>query len=170
MSDLALETITWKGSRPSANVSALHDIGRWWRIPMSPGAALGVNGPSDAAKLARFSNDFLSALREGLQLSREMVAADETEPPNVKVWDRAIESIASFIGRVPAPLVIPLQQGGLSIEWHSEGLNIELRFRESLDPYVLIDDARGEECQWRGRDQALRFAKKALCRLASRCA
>ena len=58
--------------------------------------------------------------------------------------------------------------GRLSAEWHERGLNIEIRFRENDDPYVVIGDARAKVANHRGPDSDLMKAKAAIAELAIR--
>ncbi len=69
---------------------------------------------------------------------------------------------------VDAPLLTPLQGGGLGAEWHAFGLNIELRYRGPYDTYVLIEDVRGRLETRASRGVSFEAVRGALEELARR--
>src|SRR5438105_15964849 len=49
----------------------------------------------------------------------------------------------------PAPQIIPLADGGVQLEWHMGGIDLEVALRASGETFVLFEDLRtGEE--WEG--------------------
>ena len=69
---------------------------------------------------------------------------------------------------MPAPLVLPLQNGGIGAEWQVFGMNIELRFRNPYHIYSVLEDARGVIPPFHGRDPHLVQARTTLRELATR--
>lgn len=112
--------------------------------------------------------EFLIALADAVALADKLAAENEADPRSPVIWSYAIEAIYPFIDLAPTPLFIPLQQGGLAVEWHDRGLNIELRFRAVADPFVLLEDAFGQIPQFRGIDLSMSHAQEALRLLATR--
>ena len=108
------------------------------------------------------------AMIAGAELAQEMVEADEMDPPDVGVWRMAVIRIDPFVGRVNPPLVYPLQLGGVSLEWHENGINLEIRFRGQEDIYVVIEDAEKELVEFHGQDFDFAQTQCALETLVSR--
>jgi hypothetical protein len=97
-----------------------------------------------------------------------MAAADEADPPSMEIWQNAWDALAFFQTKLPAPLLAPLQLGGLSAEWHERGMNIEVRFRGAENAFVVIQDARKEVPEFLGPDPKLIRARGALEKLSAR--
>ncbi len=129
-----------------------------------PGASLGQITPQRWQQIA----NFYQAFNLGLDCANEMMAEDAIDPPAPQIWEQALEAVVGFAGYVPLPLVIPLQLGGVSVEWHIYDIDLEVRFRADTPPFVLTDDVRGEFQAFRGRDPSLAHVRKALETLAGR--
>jgi hypothetical protein len=54
-----------------------------------------------------------------------------------------LANVAPFPGIAP-PAIAPLSDGGVQLEWHRGGLDIEIAFSDE-EPGVFIDDRQGEE-------------------------
>jgi hypothetical protein len=67
-------------------------------------------------------------------------------------------------------LILPLRNGGIGVEWHDRGLNIELRFRAANETYVVIEDAMDGVRTYHGRDPEFVHAELALGGLQRRIA
>ncbi len=137
-------------------------------ISTLPSVALGGMSPSEVQTETKRLRGFLAAFGAGRELACEMVAEDEMDPPDSAVWTFAENAITPFAAYLPPPLVSPLQLGGVTCEWHDQGMNIELRFRGMADVFAVIEDARREVAEFHGRDPNLRLAKDALCILIQR--
>src|SRR6516225_6752499 len=57
----------------------------------------------------------------------------------------AVQSLAPLILslELPPPLVLPLQNGGIGAEWHTSGMNIELRVRKPYGIYAVLEERPG---------------------------
>jgi len=142
--------------------------GAVWGLPHAPGTALGLMPPSAMREFEKKKRDFFDAIKVGANLAIEMAIADEMDAPNFDLWKSASIRLIPFVGQVSAPLVHPLQLGGVSFEWHDAGLNIEIRFRGPQDIFVVIEDARGELPEFMGKDPWLSQAAPALFSLMAR--
>lgn len=150
-------------------------VGRRVETPVSvmefqppPGAALGLATPSGIKARARKIKDFFEALQAGILLAISLVADDEIDVPDLNLWKSTISKMLSYAGQISAPLVHPLQLGGVSFEWHDAGMNIEIRFRGEQDIFVVIEDARQEIPEFYGKDPSLHKAGQALGTLIRR--
>jgi hypothetical protein len=114
--------------------------------------------------------EFGQALTDALEVCDTMVADEEGDPVDDQTFLYGIQSLAPLIisFQLPPPLVLPLQNGGIGAEWHSSGMNIELRVRKPYDIYAVVEDARGVIPQYFGRDPDLVHARSALCELSTR--
>jgi hypothetical protein len=137
-------------------------------LPFAPGAALGLMPPSAIKEREKKKRDYLDAIVAGAKLAVDMFAADEMDAPDFDLWKSAAIKMIPYVGTISAPLVHPLQLGGVSFEWHDAGLNIELRFRSELDIFVVIEDARSEIPEFLGKDPFLTNAVAALDALIRR--
>ena len=115
---------------------------------------------------------FREAFNDALQLSDTMVAAEEGDPLDDQTLLYAIQSLAPLVMSLilPTPLILPLQNGGIGAEWHTSGMNIELRFRKPYDIYAVLEDAHGAIEQFHSRDPDLVRARSALSELSTRSA
>lgn len=113
---------------------------------------------------------FIEALSDALELNATMVDAEEGDPMDYQTLQYAFQSLGPLIAalELPVPLVLPLQNGGIGAEWHTVGMNIELRFRQPYDIYVVLEDARGVIEPFHGRDPDLVHAPSALYELSTR--
>jgi hypothetical protein len=113
---------------------------------------------------------FIEALSEALELNATMVEAEEGDRIDDQTLQYAVQSLVPLIAshELPAPLILPLQNGGIGAEWHTSGMNIELRFRKPYDVYALLEDARGNT-PFHGRDPDLVHIRPALRDLSRRC-
>jgi len=113
---------------------------------------------------------FVEAVSEALELSNTMVASEEGDPLDYQTFSYAIQSLVPLIAslQLPPPLMLPLQSGGIGAEWHTGGMNIELRFRKPYDIYAVFEDARGAIEPFHNRDPELVRARAALRELSTR--
>jgi hypothetical protein len=149
--DLAGATLPWRDGSSFASA-----------FSPAPGVALGMATPSVIKAAAEKLRDFAEAVRAGIILALEMAAADEIDQPHLEIWKSALLKILPYASLITAPLVHPLQLGGVGLEWHDHGMNIELRFRGEDDVFAVIEDARGELQEFYGRDAGLRRSSAAL--------
>jgi hypothetical protein len=113
---------------------------------------------------------FAEAVNEALELSNTMAASEESDPLDEQTFLYAIQSLVPLIMslKLPPPLILPLQSGGIGAEWHTGGMNIELRFRKPYDIYAVFEDARGAIEPFHSRDPDLARARSALRELSTR--
>jgi hypothetical protein len=125
---------------------------------------------SEAEALRTAIREFYAALDEARELSRTMVAEDEASPMDKQTVDYAVQSLLPIIKRykLPPPLMLPLQNAGIGVEWHTADMNIELRFRKPYHVYAVLEDARGAIQEYHGRDPDLVRASPALACLNAR--
>jgi hypothetical protein len=112
---------------------------------------------------------FACAFGEALFLAEQ----DEIEAPEDRCWIFAHEVLNKIFcdpkfAKLDLPLILPLDLGGLSIEWHDHDLNIEIRFRKSQPIYVVLEDALGQISEYRGRDSSLSRSFEAITALSHR--
>jgi hypothetical protein len=124
---------------------------------------------TDKAIWERFA-EFRKALSEAIKLSETMVFEDEASPIDDQTLSYAVSALTPlFISvEIPAPLILPLQNGGIGAEWHAFGMNIELRFRNPYHTYAVLEDARGVIPPFHGRDPGLVQTHTALREFATR--
>ena len=98
-----------------------------------------------------------------------MIDAEEGDPIDDQTLQYAVQSLGPLIAffEIPTPLILPLQNGGIGAEWHTSGMNIELRFRKPYDVYVLLEDVQGT-ASFHGRDPDLVHTHPALHELSRR--
>ena len=116
------------------------------------GNSTGTRTSLFAASNAR--TDLFAAIDEALRISQELVESGEASPIDRQTLEFAIKNIEPMAISMwlPPPLALPLQRGGIGFEWHSHGLNVELRFRGPFDVYAVVEDADGEVESFRGSD------------------
>ena len=127
--------------------------------------------PSTATHPGSLALDaFAAVIREAIELAASLSEEGEFAPINRQTYEYAIKSLLPLVGAfaLPAPLLLPLENGGIGAEWHDRGLNIELRFRAPYDVYAVIEDARGTVEPLHGRDNNLAKAQTALGEFAHR--
>jgi hypothetical protein len=125
---------------------------------------------SEAEALRTAIHEFYAALDVARELSRTMVVEDEASPMDKQTVDYAVQSLLPIIKRykLPPPLMLPLQNAGIGVEWHTVGMNIELRFRKPYQVYAVLEDAQGAIQDYHGRDPDLVQASSALACLKPR--
>ena len=160
-------------SRPSPRWTDLHRPPAAPRpsvdhYPVSRAASLGVTSPRDYASATAAMQDYLESFRSAGTLVQDMIASGDIDQPDTALWQHAIVALAPYAARIEKPLVYPLQLGGVSVEWHAEGLDIEIRFRGVGDIFTVVKDARNERPRYLGRDLELARATAALRALAAR--
>jgi hypothetical protein len=111
---------------------------------------------------------YREAFESAAFLVQDMIAAGDIDQPNTAIWQQAIYALVPYSAWIEKPLVYPLQLGGVSVEWHGEGLDIEVRFRGVGDIFTVVKDARNEQPRYLGRDPDLTHANAALRVLAAR--
>jgi hypothetical protein len=147
-----------------------------------------TTSPRVSVILAEFRNEAASALSEAVKsrsnalddaFERAFLDAllladcEEIEAPNVDCWRVARRFLQVFFDdrlfpELDLPLIAPLDLGGISVEWHKHGLNIELRFRPGGYVYVIVEDARRTIPKHSGRDPSFRAAIEGIVELALR--
>ena len=152
-----------RGPPPRAELVTTH-------IPAFAGMEQISAALSEAEALRTAMHEFYAALAEARELSRTMVAEDEANPMDNQTVDYAVQSLLPIIKRykLPPPLILPLQNAGIGVEWHTAGMNIELRFRKPYQVYAVLEDARGAIQEYHGRDPDLVQASPALACLNAR--
>lgn len=161
------QTTTWLSARAAPplwrNMRGLQGYGS-----LAPGRTLGGISPTSTIQGYRNKSNFDRAIVDAVETAAEMHRAAEMALPNESVWNDAIAFLQAYAMVLGAPLITPLQGGGLSAEWHEHGLNIELRFRKDRDVFAVIEDARGEIEAFMARDPDLDHAAQALNILVQR--
>jgi hypothetical protein len=172
---------------PRTNLSTLFKQFTWdTRVP-SPATTAGTRDQGNSSFQQQVLNEqpltalvpkavqnriekFLEAVNEALELSNTMVASEEGDPLDHQTFLYAIQSLVPLIMslKLPPPLILPLQSGGIGAEWHTGGMNIELRFRKPYDIYAVFEDARGAIEPFHSRDPDLVRARSALGELSTR--
>jgi hypothetical protein len=114
--------------------------------------------------------EFRQSFNEAIDLSNAMTTEDEAAPLNIQTWTYAARELISLLLAfdVRLPLILPLQNGGIGVEWHERGLNIELRFRKPYQVYVVLEDARNVIPTLHDYDANFVQLRAALGELASR--
>lgn len=119
---------------------------------------------------------FLREFRAAAKAGDAIAISGGAEARSARTWYHAGRALCGFVQKfsLPAPLITPLQGGGLGAEWHEWGLNIELRFRPHEDSasyrrvYALIEDAHGEIGSSYNYDNDFSKTRVALRELAAR--
>ncbi len=83
----------------------------------------------------------------------------------------AAARVAEFLldhafGDLSAPSVVPMTDGGLQLEWHRGGLNLEISF-SSTEPGVYIEDLDSQEIREEPLEEAGRLLRHYHSRLAA---
>ena len=138
------------------------------REPVSPEPRTALIAETVRVKIEQF----VEALRDANELSQAMIAEGEISPIDAQTLQYAIETLLPLIKsfKLPPPLILPLQNGGIGTEWHALGMNIELRFRKPYEVYAVFEDAHGVIPPYHGRDRDLVQARSALSELSTRAA
>jgi hypothetical protein len=68
-------------------------------------------------------------------MSEDGFADDPDEP----TWRRAQLALSSYPG-IPEPAISPTLNGGVFVEWHEHGLDVELRFRAGGRLWLGVSD------------------------------
>jgi hypothetical protein len=136
------------------------------REQQSPGQLALILSITDSAQRI---DRFFEALGDALELNATMADAEEGDPFDVQTWQYAVQSLEPLIAslELPTPLILPLQNGGISLEWHAAGMNVELRFRKPYDVYAVLE-GRGYPT-FHGRDPDLGRTRDTLRNLSRRC-
>ena len=50
----------------------------------------------------------------------------------------------------PAPQVVPSANGSIQLEWHTDGIDLEIEVRSLFSFHVFFNDERNEESEWQG--------------------
>jgi hypothetical protein len=125
---------------------------------------------SEAEALRKAIGEFYLALSEAREISRAMVSEEDARPMDKQTVAFAVQSLLPIIKqyKLPPPLILPLQNAGVGVEWHIGGMNIELRFRGPYHVYAVLEDAQSAIPEYHGRDPNLMRTSPALARLNSR--
>ena len=69
-------------------------------------------------------------------------------PIDTKIIQRALDSLDSLMrASTPAPRVVPLSSGGLQVEWHRKGIDLEIVFDKGEEPFFYYKAPSGEESE-----------------------
>lgn len=139
---------------------------------MMPASPLANSQPSpiEEREVHSRTTAFHEAHQEAIDLSAVLVANDEAIGINPQTLEFASQTLLPLVVSLALapPLILPLQNGGIGAEWHSAGMNIELRFRRPFDVYAMIEDSQGVTPTCHGRDPDLKRAQLALRELSCR--
>ena len=113
---------------------------------------------------------FYQALDEAMELLETMISEDEASPIDQQTFNYAMTVLRPLFMETEmlAPLVLPLQGGGIGVEWHDFGMNIELRFRNPYNVYAVLEDVGGVIQSFHGRDPYLMKSRAALREFSNR--
>jgi hypothetical protein len=153
-------SLTTTGGIPNQDASSAREE------RLSPPPRIAIIPDAGQDRLERF----IDALNDALQLSHTSAASDEGDPIDHQTLTYAVQSLAPLMVslELSPPLILPLQNGGIGAEWHTSGMNIELRFRKPYDVYAVLEDARGIISPFHSRDPELVNASSALSELGKR--
>lgn len=143
-------------------------IGRLSNYRSAPQIALGA---STAEQISRDSDRwraFTEAMAAAAEMSAQLVLEEDAEPASPEIWNDAVDLLVPLAPFAPTPLILPLRKGGISFEWHTAGIDLELRFRPGAGLYSLVHDARGKLPASQGRDRARDRGLSALRSLIAR--
>ena len=62
-------------------------------------------------------------------------------PINPRIVGTAIGLLVEFTEDIPTPSVVPTSRGGLQLEWHTCGIDLEVEFLSATRIHGLFDDA-----------------------------
>jgi hypothetical protein len=69
------------------------------------------------------------------------------------VGDAAASAVAALLDLVntdtPTPSIVPTVHGGIQVEWHEQGMDLEIKFDPGEEPYVVFEDFESDE-EWFG--------------------
>lgn len=173
---LALSTATWSAFGPDGTRRAQGMLDGWrtllraarnFVVPQ-PQIALGASTAEEVAGDSARAKSFLLACEAAADLADQMAEEGEGDPADWDTWISALRFLAPNARYLPTPLIMPLQRGGLGFEWHTHGINLELRFRPGSPLYTLVEDARRELPASRGRENGEFRANEALRALIGR--
>jgi hypothetical protein len=175
MSGAAVSALTRPNDfRPLSVLNPSPTITSWRRDQGPPRRGAEPASPPPLSTLAESVRvqieQFVEALTDAHELSNAMIAEREISPIDAPTVNYAIQSLVPLIMslKLPPPLILPLQNGGIGIEWHASGMNVELRFRKPYEVYAIFEDARGVIATYQGRDPYLVQARSALSQLNAR--
>lgn len=168
MSNVMLERSTTWLSAGTTQTPWQNMRGRQGYGSLPPGSSLGGISPTSTIQRIKRASGFDQAWKEAEEAAFEMSQDGEMAPLDRSIWNVAFDYLKTYSAILEAPLITPLQQGGVCAEWHEFGLNIELRFRSSRDVFVVIEDARSEISQFMAKDLDLEHATHALNLLSQR--
>lgn len=148
----------------------LDSVSTWYKdnFFFSSGTFLGAMSLADYRKREAKKESFRRAMFESIDIMQEMVLADEIGLPDINIWRLALSKIGPYVGDINPPLAYPLQLGGLSLEWHENGINLEIRFYSEDKIYVVVEDAKRDLEEFHGQDKGFLKAQHALEALVSR--
>lgn len=83
--------------------------------------------------------------------------------------DSALQAVEFLLGvalpHLPPPAIVPLSDGGIQLEWHEGGVDLEISFSDR-EPGVYVEDRDGGEAAELPLDQAARVLARFAARLA----
>lgn len=130
-----------------------------------------VSTPS-AYALSQPTQMWLSSARHELQALNRLKAdwnSYGAVPPSATILQAASDLLAQIASySIPAPSIVPTSDGSVQLEWHSNDMDIELRFRAPSRFGLYFEDAlTGEEDEIE-LEYDLTPLQRALGTLASR--
>jgi len=123
---------------PASRSSTLTDAGRELRISFSGGVFVGeISGQPPA-----WIESTLEVLERLLEMREgwDSYNARAIDPANVRT---AIELAAALMhDRTPAPSVVPTSAGGVQLEWHTRGIDLEIEIGSPSRISACFEDQR----------------------------
>lgn len=168
MSGAALERSTTWPSAGTTQTPWQNMRGRQGYGSVPPGSSLGGISPTSTIQRIQRVSGFDQAWKEAEEAAFEMSQDGEMAPLDRSIWNVAFDYLKTYSAILDAPLITPLQQGGVCAEWHEAGLNIELRFRGFHSVFTVVEDARNEIGPYMANDPYLDHATRALNLLSQR--
>lgn len=84
--------------------------------------------------------------------------------------DLALQAVEFLLNvalpHVPPPAIVPLSDGGIQLEWHHGGVDLEISFSE-LEPGGYVEDRDGGEAAELPLNEAARVLARFAARLAT---
>lgn len=144
LTDLQLPISSWSSNWDDLLLNARS---RRYEIPISSQRKMLVYTPVDSPN---WFEDALQKMAELLSLEENW---DSYGAPRIDSC--IVESVAQLLSAltkswVPKPWICPTVRGGVQIEWHTNGIDIEIEYLSPTKVSVLSDGPLGEE-EWEGR-------------------
>jgi hypothetical protein len=171
LSDLMVSKPSWTFSCQALGSYGQHiiEVGNpvtvVWNYKLIADTPLGAPSDPKPMELA-WLGDTVKGLGNTLSLSRGWDTYDGA-PVSARSVQRALAFLVGFLEpSSPTPAVVPLSDGGVQMEWHRGGLDIELTFspREAAELYVR-DLETGDEWEGDATPELVEQVRPLLARL-----